>query len=94
MMAEQPFDPLLSFAAIERLVSKIYFRFSHLFLSNPELRDFWWEMAKEEEQHGHILQACRELIVNYDEDAIDPNINRDKALEVESRLQALLGRGT
>jgi hypothetical protein len=47
MTTEEPFDPLLQFAEIERLVSKIYFRFSHLFLANPELRDFWWEMAKE-----------------------------------------------
>lgn len=94
MMTEAPFDPLLSFAAIERLVAKIYFRFSHLFLTNSELRDFWWEMAKEEEQHGAILHACRELIANYDEESIDPNISRDKAYELESRLQALLGRGT
>ena len=55
MTSEEPFDPLSSFAAIERLVSKIYFRFSHLFLAQPELRDFWWEMAREEEQHGCIL---------------------------------------
>jgi hypothetical protein len=94
MMTEEPFDPLMSFAAIERLVSKIYFRFSHLFLTNPELRDFWWEMAKEEEQHGLILQACRELIVNYDEESVDPNISRDKARELESRLEAMLARGT
>ena len=40
MMAEERFDPLISFAAIERLVSKLYFRFSHLFLAQSDLRDF------------------------------------------------------
>lgn len=50
MNAQEPFDPLCRFAGIERLVSKIYFRFSHLFLQHTELRDFWWEMASEEEQ--------------------------------------------
>ena len=32
MSTREPFDPLIRFAEIERLVSKIYFRFSHLFL--------------------------------------------------------------
>ena len=58
MSANEPFDSLTRFPEIERLVSKIYFRFSHLFLVQPELRDFWWEMAKEEEQHACILHAC------------------------------------
>ncbi len=43
-------DPFERFAGIERLVSKIYFRFSHLFLHRGELRDFWWQMARDEEQ--------------------------------------------
>ena len=64
MSTVEPFDPLIGFAEIERLVAKIYFRFSHLFLLQPELRDFWWEMAKEEEQHGCILNACRAIIEN------------------------------
>ena len=59
------FDPLAGFAEIERLVSKIYFRFSHLFMHESSLRDFWWEMAVEEEQHGAILLACREMIRGY-----------------------------
>jgi len=42
MMAGERFDPLISFAAIERLVAKIYFRFSHLFLAQPALRDVSW----------------------------------------------------
>jgi hypothetical protein len=40
MTTEKPFDSLMSFAAIERLVSKIYFRFSPLFLARAEPRDF------------------------------------------------------
>ena len=94
MTTEEPFDPLRSFAAIERLVSKIYFRFSHLFLALPELRDFWWEMAREEEQHGCILQACREIIENFAEPTLDPMINRDKAQQLSLRLNAFLAQGT
>jgi hypothetical protein len=59
MNIAEPFDPLLGFTEIERLVSKIYYRFLHLFLAHPVLRDFWWEMAREEEQHACILTACK-----------------------------------
>ena len=93
MTAEEAFDPLIGFAAIERLVSKIYFRFSHLFLSQPELRDFWWEMAREEEQHACILQACRAVIENFPEATLDPTINRDKAQQLSLRLNAFLSQG-
>ena len=37
MSTQEPFDPLIRFAEIERLVSKIYFRFSHLFFPQPEV---------------------------------------------------------
>jgi hypothetical protein len=74
-------------------VSKIYYRFSHMFLNLPELRDFWWEMAREEEQHACILFACKALIENYDEEALDPTINSEKAQELENRLTSLLGEG-
>jgi hypothetical protein len=94
MNTPQMFDPLLGFAEIERLVSKIYYRFSHLFLNQPELRDFWWEMAREEEQHASILAACREMIVNYEEESLDPMISSDKADELAGRLHAFLDRGT
>jgi len=94
MSTQEPFDPLLRFAEIERLVSKIYYRFSHLFLTRPELRDFWWEMAKEEEQHACILQACRVLIENYEDETLDPNISRDKALELSLRLNSFLAQGS
>lgn len=90
----KPFDPLLGFAEIERLVSKIYYRFSHLFLTRPELRDFWWEMAREEEQHASILVACRAVIVNYDDEALDPLISRQKADELNARLRTFLAQGT
>jgi len=94
MSTIEPFDPLLRFAEIERLVAKIYFRFSHLFLAQPELRDFWWEMAKEEEQHGCILQACRAVIENYEEERLDPDISRDKARELSARIESFLSQGT
>lgn len=94
-MSKQPqFDPLARFAELERLVSKIYFRFSHLFLDNPDLRDFWWEMAREEEQHACILFACKALIENYDDEALDPAISREKARQLETWLLSFLGRGT
>lgn len=94
MTTEEPFDPLLSFAEIERLVSKIYFRFSHLFLTQPELRDFWWEMAREEEQHACILQACRAIIENFSDRQLDPSITRDKALQLNARLSGFLTQGS
>jgi rubrerythrin len=94
MITEEPFDPLLSFAPIERLVSKIYFRFSHLFLDRPELRDFWWEMAQEEEQHACILQACRAVIANFAEQTLDPTINHDRAQQLSLRLNSFLAQGT
>ena len=94
MSAVNTFDPLLRFAEIERLVSKIYYRFSHLFLTRPELRDFWWEMAREEEQHASILAACKEMIANYQEESLDPMVSGDKADQLASWLHAFLNRGT
>lgn len=94
MSTPAPFDPLLRFGEIERLVSKIYYRFSHLFLDRLELRDFWWEMAREEEQHASILAACRDLIVNYQDESLDPMISSAKADELAVRLRSFLARGT
>jgi hypothetical protein len=94
MSQPEPFDPLQRFAEIERLVGKIYFRFSHLFLTQPELRDFWWEMAREEEQHACILHACRAVIENYREERIDPDISGERARELRAWLDSFLGRGT
>jgi len=94
MSDQKPFDPLLAFAEIERLVSKIYYRFSHLFLGRSELRDFWWEMAREEEQHSSILVACRAIIENYENESMDPLLSREKADELGDRLRAFLAQGT
>jgi hypothetical protein len=93
MNIAEPFDPLIQFAEIERLVGKIYYRFSHLFLTLPELRDFWWEMAREEEQHACILHACRAVIENYEDETLDPSISRDKAEELKAWLSAFLAQG-
>lgn len=93
MSQPTPFDPLLRFAEIERLVAKIYYRFSHLFLDHPELRDFWWEMARDEEQHAAILSACKALIDNYDDERLDPEISRVKADELTEKLLRYLSHG-
>jgi len=87
------FDLLGRFSEIERLVSKIYFRFSHLFLHRPELRDLWWEMAEQEEQHSSILLACREMIQNYSDESLDPSITQAKADELRERLLDFLSKG-
>jgi rubrerythrin len=94
MNKPESFDALLCFAEIERLVSKIYYRFSHLFLTQPELRDFWWQMAREEEQHASILSTCRDVIANYEDERLDPDVSATKAEELKDWLQAFLHRGT
>jgi len=94
MNTPEPFDPLLRFAEIERLVSKIYYRFSHLFLNQPELRDFWWEMAREEEQHACILQACRAIIENYEDEKLDPRLSPGLAEKLKEWLLGYYQRGT
>lgn len=88
------FDPLEGFAEIERLVSKIYFRFSHLFLDQPALRDFWWHMALDEDQHAAILMACRDVVQNYEDEALDPSISKKRADELKAQLESYLRRGT
>lgn len=88
------FDPLEGFAEIERLVSKIYFRFSHLFLDQPALRDFWWHMALDEDQHASILLACKEMVQNYEDETLDPSISKKRADELKAELQSYLSRGT
>lgn len=94
MITEEPFDALMTFAEIERLVAKIYYRFSHLFLADAALRDFWWEMAREEEQHACILQACRAVIANYDEEHLDPTVSRNRADQLQQWLTTFLAQGT
>jgi hypothetical protein len=92
--AAENFDPLERFAEIERLVSKIYLRFSHLFLHRAEVRDFWWDMGMEEEQHASILLACKDVIRNYDDEELDPSITRDKADQLKEQLSVFLQKGT
>ena len=87
-------DPLVKFAGIEQLVSKVYFRFSHLFLDEPELRDFWWQMAKDEEQHASVLMACKALVESHDVETLDPGIGEGKAEELRARMESYLGKGT
>ncbi len=94
MASEAHFDPLEGFAEIERLVAKVYFRFSHLFLHHLELRDFWWQMAMDEEQHAAILLACKEMIENYSDEKVDPSISREKADQLRAQIGAYLSRGT
>ena len=88
------FDPLESFSEVERLVGKVYFRFSHLFLDRPELRDFWWEMARQEEQHALILLACKIVIQNYDDETFDPSISRETAERLKDHIRGFLSAGT
>ena len=92
-MVSSAFDPLEAFSELERLVGKVYFRFSHLFMARPELRDFWWEMARQEEQHGLILQACKIVIQNYQDETIDPSISRENAERLKTVIQDYLNRG-
>ena len=87
------FDPLERFAEIERLVAKVYFRFSLLFIDHGELRDFWWQMARDEEQHACILLACKAIVENFQEAAIDPNIGKGKADQLEGQINSYLGKG-
>ncbi len=94
MGSEIPFDPLERFAEIERLAAKIYFRFSHLFLSHADLREFWWQMAMDEEQHASVLLACKTIMENIPGEPMDPSINRDLGDRFEAQLQAYLSKGT
>ncbi len=94
MGSEIPFDPLERFAGIERLAAKIYFRFSHLFLRHADLREFWWQMAMDEEQHAAVLLACKTIIENIPCKPMDPSINQNLADHFEAQLQNYLGKGT
>ncbi len=94
MGSEIPFDPLERFAGIERLAAKVYFRFSHLFLRHADLREFWWQMAMDEEQHASVLLACKTIIENIPCKPMDPSINQNLADHFEAQLQAYLSKGT
>jgi hypothetical protein len=93
-MALSRFDPLESFSEVERLVGKVYYRFSHLFLDQPELRDFWWEMARQEEQHALILLACKIVIQNYEDEQLDPSLTQENAERLKEHIRIYLNEGT
>ncbi len=86
-------DPFERFAGLERLVSKVYFRFSHLFLHHGELRDFWWQMARDEEQHACILLACKAIVENFQENPVNPEIGKEKAEQLKGQITSCLGKG-
>lgn len=94
MVPKNRFDPLERFAEIELLAAKVYFRFSHLFLRHPDLRDFWWQMGMDEEQHSSILLACKEIIKHSPHEAVDPSITQQKADKFKAQLTAYLRKGT
>ncbi|MCZ6548250.1 MAG: hypothetical protein O6837_09065, partial [Deltaproteobacteria bacterium] len=94
MGSQSRFDPLEGFAEIERLAAKVNLRFSHNFHHHPELRDFWWQMALDEEQHSSTLLACMELIKNYQDEALYPGLGQEKADELKERINAYLRKGT
>lgn len=98
MQTESPsrvsFDAFERFAEIERLVSKVYFRFSHLFLHHRELRDFWWQMAVDEEQHACILLACKAIVENFRDESVDPAIPQEKAGQLEEQINSYVNKGT
>lgn len=87
------FDPLVVSAEIKWLVAKIYFRFSHLFLHHPSLRDLWWEMAMEKKRHACILTVVGAVVKN-DPEADDPGLSREKTDQLRERLTSYLRRGT
>jgi len=93
-MTVPKFDPLEGFSEVERLVGKVYFRFSHLFMDQPELRDFWWEMARQEEQHALILLACKIVIQNYEDEELDSSISRETAERLKEHIRNYLSQGT
>jgi hypothetical protein len=92
-MAVPNFDPLEAFSEVERLVGKVYFRFSHLFMDKPELRDFWWEMAHQEEQHALILLACKIAIQNYEDEQLDASLTRENAGRLKEHILGYLNEG-
>ena len=86
-------DPLLTVAEIERLVAKIYFRFSHLFLQEVELRDFWWEMAIAKERCAGNLTVMNAVAKN---GLRADNLSRiaAKSDRLRQQLTSYLSRGT
>ncbi|MBI2361422.1 MAG: hypothetical protein HYV04_21355 [Deltaproteobacteria bacterium] len=86
-------DSLLAFAEIERLIGKIYFRFSHLFFHHLTLRDFWWEVAMEKERCAYNLRVMSTVAKN-DPGPDYPSVTREKTDRLRESLTLYLQRGT
>ncbi len=86
-------DSLQAFAEIERLTSKVYFRFSHLFLNHPSLRDFWWEMGMVKERQAAILMAIKVACQNCAGKS-ETGTGREGATCLKEQLTAYLSKGT
>jgi len=86
-------DSLQAFAEVERLTSKVYFRFSHLFLNHPSLRDFWWEMGMVKERQAAILMAIKAACQNCAGKS-ETGMGREGATCLKGQLTAYLSKGT
>ena len=86
-------DSLQAFAEIERLTSKVYFRFSHLFLHHPSLRDFWWEIGMAKERQAAILTAIKVASQNCAGNS-ETGIGCDGTEKLKGQLRAYLSKGT
>jgi len=86
-------DSLMAFAEIERLIAKIYFRFSHLFLHHPTLRDFWWEIGMAKERQAAILMAIKVARQNCAGNS-ETATGREGANWLKGQLTAYLSKGT
>ncbi|MBI2365389.1 MAG: hypothetical protein HYV01_10360 [Deltaproteobacteria bacterium] len=86
-------DSLRAFVEIERLIGKIYFRFSHLFLHHSTLRDFWWEMGMAKERQAAILTAIKVASQNCAGNS-ETGIGCDGTEKLKGQLKAYLSKGT
>ena len=86
-------DSLRAFVEIERLIGKIYFRFSHLFLHHSTLRDFWWEMGMVKERQAAILMAIKVASQNCAGNS-ETGIGCDGTEKLKGQLRAYLSKGT
>ncbi|MBI4522924.1 MAG: hypothetical protein HY695_03820 [Deltaproteobacteria bacterium] len=86
-------DSFQALAEIERLIGKVYFRFSHLFLHHPRLRHFWWEMAAAKERQASILTAIK-LVSQRCIGKSGASIGRAGADWLKGQLEAYLSQGT
>jgi hypothetical protein len=86
-------DSLRAFVEIERLIAKVYFRFSHLFFHHPSLRDFWWEMGMAKERQAAILTAIKVASQNCAGNS-ETGVGCDGTETLKGQLKAYLSKGT